>query len=66
MDLSNITISSLTTELEDLTIIHAQSSLPTEHNSRHIDDGFWIDLKRLPNCVLLPVTKKPRASWVWD
>lgn len=66
MDLSNITISSLTSEPEDLTVIHAQSGLPTEHNSRHTDDGFWIDPKRLPNCVPLPVTKKPRASWVWD
>jgi hypothetical protein len=62
MDLSNITISSLTTEPEDLTVIHVQSSLPTEHNSYHTDDGFWIDLKRLPNCVLLLVTKKPRVS----
>jgi hypothetical protein len=66
MDLSNITISSLTSEPEDLTVIRAQSGLPTEHNSRHTDDGFWIDPKRLPNCVPLPVTKKPRASWVWD
>jgi hypothetical protein len=40
MDLSNITISSLTSEPEDLTIIYAQSGLPTEHNSRYTDDGF--------------------------
>ena len=66
MDLNDITISSLTSELEDLTVIYAQSGLPTEHDSRHTDNGFWIDLKRLTNYVPLPVTKKPRGSWVWD
>ena len=66
MDLSDTINSSLTSELEDLTVIHAQSSLPTSHDSRHTDDGFWIDPKRLPNCVVLPTAKKPRSSWIWE
>ena len=66
MDLSDITNSSLTSEPEDLTVIHAQSGLPTAHDSRHTDAGFWIDLKRLPNCVVLPTAKKPRGSWIWE
>jgi hypothetical protein len=37
MDLSDITTSSLTSEPEDLTVIYAQSGLPTEHDSRHTD-----------------------------
>jgi hypothetical protein len=56
----------LTSEPEDLTVIHTQSGLPTEHDSRHTDDGFWIDLKRLPNCVALLSAKKPRGSWIWE
>ena len=66
MDLSNITISSLTSEPEDLTVIHAQSGLPTEHQSRRTPGGFLIRGDRLPNCIPLPGNKKLLRSWIWQ
>jgi hypothetical protein len=66
MESCDITISSLTSEPDDLTLIHAQSGLDTAHDSRHTDTGFRIDPVRLPNCVVLPASKKPRGSWIWE
>jgi hypothetical protein len=66
MDPSDVTISSLTSEPEDLTVMHTQSGLPTEHTTRRTTDGFLIEANRLPHCVLLPASIKPSRSWVWD
>jgi hypothetical protein len=57
MDDSNITISSLTSEPDDLTLIHAQSGLPITYNNRRTEEGFLIKESRLPNYVPLPATK---------
>jgi hypothetical protein len=40
--------SAFTSELDDLTIVHAQSDPTTSHDSRRTEEGFLIDPKRLP------------------
>ena len=66
MALSTITTSDLTSEPEDLTVIHEQSGLPGAHETRRTQDGFLIESSRLPNYIPLPTTNKPPRSWVWD
>jgi hypothetical protein len=66
MDSKQLTISSLTSEPDDLTFIHAQSDLPTIHETHRTQEGFLIEPSRLPNCVPLPATNKGQRSWVWD
>jgi len=66
MESSDIITSSLTSEPDDLTFIHAQSGLPTTHETRRTPDGFLIEPSRLPNCVPLPASKKSLGSWVWQ
>ena len=66
MDPSDVTISSLTSEPEDLTVMHTQSGLPTKHTIRRTTDGFLIEANRLPYCIPLPASIKPSRSWVWD
>jgi hypothetical protein len=66
MDQSDVTISSLTSEPDDLTLVHAQSGLPTTHKTRRTQEGFLIDQKRHPGCTPLPASKHPATSWVWD
>jgi hypothetical protein len=39
--------SAFTSELDDLTIVYAQSDLTTSHDSRRTEEGFLIDPKRL-------------------
>ena len=57
MDDSNITISSLTSELDDLTLIHVQSGLLITYNNCRTEEGFLIEESRLLNYVPLPATK---------
>jgi hypothetical protein len=56
--------SAFTAELDDLTIVHAQSELTTSHDSHRTEEGFLIDPKRLPRCVPLPANKRALDSWV--
>jgi hypothetical protein len=63
---TDITISSLTSEPDDLTLLHAESGLPTAHQMRRTTEGFLIEASRLPSCIPLPASKKPPRSWVWD
>jgi hypothetical protein len=60
------TVSSLTSELDNLTELHQLSGLLTTHHSRRTEDGFLIRGDRLPNCVPLPASKKGSRSWIWD
>lgn len=60
------TMSSLTSEPDDLTALHQLSGLQTEHQSRRTKTRFLIKADRLPNCVLLPISKIPLRSWIWD
>jgi hypothetical protein len=39
--------SAFTSELDDLTIVYAQSDLTTSHDSHRTEEGFLIDPKRL-------------------
>lgn len=64
MDFEDVTVSSFTTEPENLTEIHQSSGLPIEHHSRRTEAGFVIKASRLPNCVPLPACKIPPRSWV--
>ena len=57
MDDSNITISSLTSELDDLTLMHVQSGLLITDNNCRTEEGFLIEESRLLNYVPLPATK---------
>jgi hypothetical protein len=66
MDPSDITISSLASESDALTVLHAESGLPTEHHSRRTEEGFLIAASKLPNSILLPTVKRPPTSWVWE
>jgi hypothetical protein len=66
MDPSDITISSLTSEPDDLTVIHAQSGLLTTHETRRTQEGFLIDQTKLPNYTPLPASKYLATLWVWD
>jgi hypothetical protein len=66
MDLEESTVSSLTTEPDDLTALHDLSGLQTAHYSRSTEGGFIIRASRLPNCVPLPASKIPPRSWIWD
>jgi hypothetical protein len=63
---SDITISSLTSESDDLTVLRAESGLPTEQHSRRTEEGFSIDASKLPNRVLLLAVERPPTSWVWN
>jgi hypothetical protein len=66
MAFEDCTVSSLTTELDNLTELHQISGLPTEHYSRRTPSGFLIQADRLPKCIPLPALKKQPRSWVWD
>ncbi|KAM0708104.1 hypothetical protein Q7P35_004753 [Cladosporium inversicolor] len=65
MDNDNLTISSLTTEPDNLIELYRLSGLPTTHDSRRLESGFLIRADRLPNCVPLPGSKIERRSWIW-
>jgi hypothetical protein len=66
MDLELLTVSSLTTEPDNLTALHQNSDLQTTHESRRTDTGFLIRADRLPGCVTLPASNIPTRSWIWD
>jgi hypothetical protein len=60
------TDSSLTTEPDNLTLLHQQSGLPTNHTSRRTQGGFLVGGPRLLNFIPTPVDiKRPLHSWVW-
>ena len=62
MDDDNLTISSLTTELDNLIELHRLSRLPITHDLRQLKSGFLIRADRLPNYVPLPGSKIERRS----
>lgn len=66
MDDDQHTVSALSTEHDDLTVIFPQTGLPGTHNSRSTDEGFVVKRNRLPNCVPTPVLRKALTSWIWD
>jgi hypothetical protein len=66
MDPELLTVSSLTTEPDNLTALHQNSGLQTTHESRRTDTGFLIREDRLPRCVTLPASNIPTRSWIWD
>jgi hypothetical protein len=66
MDLELLTVSSLTTEPDNLTALHQNSGLQTTHESRRTETGFLIREDRLPRCVTLPASNIPTRSWIWD
>jgi hypothetical protein len=66
IDLELLTVSSLTTEPDNLTALYQNSGLQTTHESRRTDTGFLIREDRLPRCVTLPTSNIPTRSWIWD
>jgi hypothetical protein len=66
MNSDALTISSLTTEPDDLTALHQNSDLQVAYDSRRTETGFLIKASRLPNYVPLPATNITARSWIWD
>jgi hypothetical protein len=58
MDYDLTDISSLTDEPSNLTEIFYNSTLPGLHNSRRTCTNFLVRADKLPNYVLIPITKK--------
>lgn len=66
MALDQLTASSLTSELSNLTEIFNDSQLPGTHNSRRTEGGFLVTGPRLQGFVPTPInSNRPRTSWVW-
>jgi hypothetical protein len=57
MDLELLTVSSLTTEPDNLTALHQNSGLQTTHESRRTDTGFLIREDRLPPNKAMQTTR---------
>lgn len=60
-----LTISSLTSEPDDLTDLLQQTPLQIAHVSRHTKSGFLVKEDRLPGCVPSPIGQTPLHSWIW-
>jgi len=59
------TKSSLTTELENLTALYAQSGLETVRTSCRTKSGFLVTHDRLPGFEPSIPSKTPSTSWIW-
>lgn len=62
MHSEDLTVTSLTTEPDNLTALHQLSGLTTTHDSRRTAGGFLVRADRLPNCVPYPVIKGTHRS----
>ena len=66
MTLDQLTASSFTSELSNLSKIFNESQSPETHNSRRTEGGFLVTGPRLQGFVPTPInSNRPRTSWVW-
>jgi hypothetical protein len=59
------TVTSLTTEPENLTELLLESGLELEHENRRTNHGLVVREANLPGFIPTPPTKRPTTSWVW-
>jgi hypothetical protein len=65
MNSDAFSVSSLTTEPENLTALLLESGLQLEHENRRTNLGLVIRETNLPGFVPTPPSKRPTTSWVW-
>jgi hypothetical protein len=65
MNSDAFSVSSLTTEPENLTALLLESSLRLEHENRRTNLGLVIRETNLLGFVPTPPSKRPTTSWVW-